>query len=302
MTTIGFIGLGTMGSRMAGRLVDAGYSLVLHDAKAEALQAFADRDVEIAQSPAEVAGKADIIVLSLPIPAVVEKVTTGEGGIIEGNRAKIVIDTSTTGSQVIVRAAKQLADKGITLIDAPVSGGVPGAANGTLTVMASGPQKTFDQVKPILEIIGKNVIYMGEEPGLGQAMKLVNNMLSAAGTLAAMEVLVAGAKAGLDSEKMIEVINISSGRCFGTQDKIPQCILSGEFPMRFPAELLHKDVNLGVEEAEAMGARMWVVKSARDLLAYSLEQGDGKLDYAHVIKYFEQWAGDVEVRAQKAKG
>jgi 3-hydroxyisobutyrate dehydrogenase len=299
MTDIGFIGLGIMGSRMAARLIAAGHNLVVHDLSETAVVELVAKGVSAAKSAAEVASRSDVVVLSLPTPNVVEAVLSGPSGVIEGTRAKTVIDTSTTGSQVITRAAPKLAAKGMTLIDAPVSGGVAGAANGTLTVMVGGDPATFEAVRPILEIIGKNVMHMGDKPGLGQAMKLVNNMLSAAGTLAAMEVLVAGAKAGLDPQKMLDVINTSSGRCFGTEVKIPECILPGTFPMRFSTDLLHKDVNLGVAEAEAMGARMWVVKCARDLLAYSKERGDGPLDYAHIITYFEEWAGgDAKVRAK----
>jgi 3-hydroxyisobutyrate dehydrogenase len=299
MADIGFIGLGIMGSRMAARLVAAGHALVVHDVSESAVAALVEKGAKAAGSAAEVASRSDVVLLSLPKPDVVEAVLTGAGGVIEGTRAKTVIDTSTTGAQVIVRAAPKLAAKGMTLIDAPVSGGVPGAANGTLTVMVGGDPATFETVRPILEIIGKNIMHMGDKPGSGQAMKLVNNMLSAAGTLAAMEVLVVGAKAGLDPQKMLDVINASSGRCFGTEVKIPECVLPGTFPMRFSTDLLHKDVALGVAEAEAMGARMWVVKCARDLLAYSKEQGDGARDYAHIITYFEAWAGgDAKVRTK----
>jgi 3-hydroxyisobutyrate dehydrogenase len=301
MADLGFIGLGIMGSRMAARLLAAGHPLVVHDVNEAAVAELVAKGARSARSASEVASQSDVVLLSLPKPDVVEAVLTGANGVIEGTRAKTVIDTSTTGSQVIARAAPLLAAKGMTLIDAPVSGGVPGAANGTLTVMAGGDPAVFEAVRPILEIIGKTVMHMGETPGLGQAMKLVNNMLSAAGTLAAMEVMVAGAKAGLDPQKMLDVINASSGRCFGTEVKIPECVLSGTFPMRFSTDLLHKDVALGVAEAEAMGARMWVVKCARDLLAYSKEQGDGAKDYAHIVTYFEDWAGgDVKVRAKDA--
>ncbi len=299
MAELGFIGLGIMGSRMAARLIAAGHTLVVHDVNEAAVAEIVAKGASAAKSAADVASRSDVVLLSLPKPNVVEAVLTGADGVIGGTRAKTVIDTSTTGSQVIVRAAPLLADKGITLIDAPVSGGVPGAANGTLTVMVGGDPATFAAVRPILEIIGKTVMHMGDAPGLGQAMKLVNNMLSAAGTLAAMEVMVVGAKAGLDPQKMLDVINVSSGRCFGTEVKIPECVLPGTFPMRFSTDLLHKDVALGVAEAEAMGARMWVVKCARDLLAYSKEQGDGAKDYAHIVTYFEDWAGgDVKVRAK----
>jgi 3-hydroxyisobutyrate dehydrogenase len=299
MAELGFIGLGIMGSRMAARLIAAGHTLVVHDVNEAAVAEIVAKGASAAKSAADVASRSDVVLLSLPKPDVVEAVLTGADGVIGGTRAKTVIDTSTTGSQVIVRAAPLLADKGITLIDAPVSGGVPGAANGTLTVMVGGDPATFAAVRPVLEIIGKTVMHMGDAPGLGQAMKLVNNMLSAAGTLAAMEVMVVGAKAGLDPQKMLDVINVSSGRCFGTEVKIPECVLPGTFPMRFSTDLLHKDVALGVAEAEAMGARMWVVKCARDLLAYSKEQGDGAKDYAHIVTYFEDWAGgDVKVRAK----
>lgn len=301
MADIGFIGLGIMGSRMAGRLLAAGHALVVHDVSEAAVAPLVEKGAKAARSAAEVANRSDVVLLSLPKPDVVEAVLTEAGGVIEGTRAKTIVDTSTTGAQVIVRAAPKLAAKGMTLIDAPVSGGVPGAANGTLTVMAGGDPDAFERVRPILEIIGKNVMHMGDKPGSGQAMKLVNNMLSAAGTLAAMEVLVAGAKAGLDPQKMLDVINTSSGRCFGTEVKIPECILPGTFPMRFSTDLLHKDVALGVAEAEAVGARMWVVKCARDLLAYAKEQGDGARDYAHIITYFEEWAGgNAKVRAKNA--
>ena len=302
MAELGFIGLGIMGSRMAARLIAAGHTLVVHDVNEAAVAEIVAKGASAAKSAADVASRSDVVLLSLPKPDVVEAVLTGVDGVIGGTRAKTVIDTSTTGSQVIVRAAPLLADKGITLIDAPVSGGVPGAANGTLTVMVGGHPATFAAVRPILEIIGKTVMHMGDAPGLGQAMKLVNNMLSAAGTLAAMEVMVVGAKAGLDPQKMLDVINVSSGRCFGTEVKIPECVLPGTFPMRFSTDLLHKDVALGVAEAEAMGARMWVVKCARDLLAYSKEQGDGAKDYAHIVTYFEDWAGgDVKVRAKDGR-
>jgi 3-hydroxyisobutyrate dehydrogenase len=301
MADIGFIGLGIMGSRMAARLIAAGHTLVVHDTSASAVAPLVEKGAQSARSAAEVASLSDVVLLSLPTPDVVERVLTEPDGVIEGSRAKAIIDTSTTGAQVIMRAAPKLAAKGIALIDAPVSGGVPGAANGTLTVMVGGDPAIFESVRPILEVIGKNVMHMGDKPGLGQAMKLVNNMLSAAGTLAAMEVLVAGAKAGLDPQKMLDVINVSSGRCFGTEVKIPQCIMRGDFPMRFSTDLLHKDVSLGVAEAEGMGARMWVVKCARDLLAYAKERGDGALDYAHIITYFEEWAGgDAKVRAKDA--
>jgi 3-hydroxyisobutyrate dehydrogenase len=122
-------------------------------------------------------------------------------------------------------------------------------------------------------------------------MKIVNNTLCAVSIVASCETLVYGAKAGLDPQTMLDVINVSSGRSFATQEKIPQCIVNREFPTRFTTDLLHKDIKLCMEEAEKLGVPMTVSPAARQFLAFAISQGDGPRDYANIIRHIEGWAG-----------
>jgi 3-hydroxyisobutyrate dehydrogenase-like beta-hydroxyacid dehydrogenase len=151
--TIGFVGIGRMGGPMAGRLLDAGYSLCIYDPHSEATKALVARGARLAQSPAEVASSADIVLASLPTPDIVKAVALGPDGIAAGNRAKVLIDLSTTGPGTAKLIAKEFEPRKLTLVDAPVSGGITGAVNGTLAVMVSCPKATYDRVEPILNIL-----------------------------------------------------------------------------------------------------------------------------------------------------
>lgn len=287
---IGFIGLGNMGSRMASRLAAAGNRLIVRDLDPAAMQRLTDQGALPAESVTEVANRAQLILCSLPTPAAVDAVLTGEDGIVHGSVVKVVVDLSTTGTTKSVQMGKALAARGISLLDAPVSGGTMGAESGSLAIMASGAPSAYSMAEPLLKIIGKNIFYLGAEPGLGQTMKLVNNMLAAACMIASFEVLVMGAKAGLDAKTMLDVLNVSTGRNGATLEKIPQCILNRNFPMRFATELLYKDVKLGVEEAENLGATLWVTSAAKQFLTFAVTQGGGPLDTGRMIHHFERWA------------
>jgi 3-hydroxyisobutyrate dehydrogenase len=225
------------------------------------------------------------------MPSIVESVTSGAEGVMHGKAIRTVVDLSTTGPSVTESAAAKLAVNNISWIGTPVSGGTTGAEKGTLTLMASGPQAAYQEVHPILSILGKNIFYLGTQPGLGQTMKIVNNTLCAVSIVASCETLVYGAKAGLDPQTMLDVINVSSGRSFATQEKIPQCIVNREFPTRFTTDLLHKDIKLCMEEAEKLGVPMTVSPAARQFLAFAISQGDGPRDYANIIRHIEGWAG-----------
>lgn len=148
------------------------------------------------------------------------------------------------------RLAGLFKEKGVAFVDAPVSGGVIGAEQGTLSVMAARDCQAFDIVEPLLCALGRNVFYVGARPSMGQAMKLVNNMLAATNAVATFETLVMGAKAGLDTQVMLDVINVSSGRNSAALDRVPQCVLPRTFAMRFARSLLYKDVRLWVEEED----------------------------------------------------
>src|SRR5579872_5438194 len=175
---IGFIGVGKMGARMARRLIQAGYHVTVYDTSEPALAAMIEVGAARADSPAAVASAAEVVLASVPTPPIVQSVALGPKGIVEGNRVKIFIDVSTTGATVAKQVAAGLASKGIAAVDAPVSGGITGAEKGTLAVMLSCPEKIVPTVKPVLEVLGK-IFIVGTEPGQGQTMKLLNNLLSA---------------------------------------------------------------------------------------------------------------------------
>jgi 3-hydroxyisobutyrate dehydrogenase-like beta-hydroxyacid dehydrogenase len=290
---LGLVGTGQMGLPMGLRWLDQGYELTIFDIRKEAMHPLILRGARAAQSPAEVASETSIVLVSLPTPAVVQEVAVGPEGLIHGSSLNTYVDLSTTGLTVAQQVAHKLGEKGIVVLDAPVSGGVPGAEKGTLTVMVSGALEPFEQIRPVLEVIGKNVVFVSEKPGLAQMMKLVNNLLSTTALAASSEAFVLGVKAGLDPEIMLKVINTSSGRNSATLDKFPRSILPRTFDFGFKTELAYKDIKLCLEQAEALGVPMWVGNAVRQLWAYAMSQGAGPQDFTTIIQYIEAWAGVV---------
>lgn len=295
---LGFIGIGNMGLPMALRLIDRDYGLAVFDIREDAVSPLVARGARAANSPADVASEVQTVFVSLPTPNVVQEVALGPNGIVNGSAVRVYVDLSTTGPQVAEVVANGLGERGVSVLDAPVSGGVLGAEKGTLTVMVSGPTSVFEQVKPVLEIIGENVIHVGEKPGLAQIMKLINNLLNATALAASSEALVLGVKAGLDPEIMLKVINASTGRNSATEDKFPRSILPRTFDWGFKTDLIYKDLKLCLEQAETLGVPMWVGNAVRQLWAYAVSQGGGPRDFTTIIQYIESWAG-VEVRKSR---
>jgi 3-hydroxyisobutyrate dehydrogenase len=287
---LGFLGLGKMGLPMARRLLAAGHELVVFDVNEAALEPLVAAGAKRAASAAAVAAQVEIGCVCLPTPDIVERVLVGEGGLGYGT-VRIIVDFSTTGPTVAQRAAATLGKRGISLLDAPVSGGTHGAAAGTLSVMVSGNEAAYLEVRPALEAIGKNFFYLGSEPGRAQMMKLINNTLMAVATISAFEGLVLGAKAGLDPQMMLDVIRVSSGQSFATSNKIQQCVVDRSFPHRFSVALLDKDVRLCLAEGERLGVTMPVCQQTRQFIAFAVSQGFAEQDFGHLIKIFEGWAG-----------
>lgn len=299
---IGFIGLGQMGSRMAARLIGNETDLLVFDLDAAAVARLTEQGATYCDSPRAIADACEVVLCSLPRPEIVEHVLLGAEGVLHGSAVKIVIDLSTTGSVVSARMAEALAKHDIALVDAPVSGGVGAAEAGTLTLMIAGPLDARRAVEPVLQRLGTNLFVIGDEPGLGQKLKLINNMLCAANAVTTFEALVIGAKGGLDVKRMIDVINVSSGRSFISTDKVPQCVLPRTFPPRFATELLLKDMKLGVNEARASDSPLWMMNSALEFLDEAILECDPKADYATLIQYFERRAGVEVVSDQERLG
>jgi 3-hydroxyisobutyrate dehydrogenase-like beta-hydroxyacid dehydrogenase len=291
-TTIGFVGLGRMGGPMSRRLIDAGSTLCVYDSSAEAVGPVKAAGAAVGTSPEDVGHKADVIFVSLPTPDIVERVVLE--GIAQGSRRKIIVDLSTSGPGMAGRVSRALAERGVDWIDAPVSGGIAGATNGTLAVMASGPRTAFDEVEALLKVFGK-VFFVGEKAGLAQVAKLGNNLLAAAAMVISSEALAMGAKAGLDPKIMLDIINAGSGRNSATQDKFPRSVLPRTFDFGFATGLSYKDVRLCVDEAEALGVPMVVGAAVREMLAITNAKYGPTSDFTCIARVIEEWAG-VEIK------
>ncbi|MFC5952040.1 NAD(P)-dependent oxidoreductase [Pseudonocardia lutea] len=293
---LGFVGLGRMGSRMASRLVDAGHDLVVYDVDAEAVTALVALGAKAASSAKEVADRTAVVLTSLPTPAIVLDVVLGPEGLAQGATVRRVVELSTTGTRTARRLAEELGPRGITPVDAPVSGGTSGAEKGTLAVMVSAPDADFATLHPVLSVLGK-VFHVGTEPGLGQAMKLVNNYLSAAALATTSEAMVVGAKAGLDPRMMVDVLNAGSGRNSATQDKFPRSVLPGTFDFGFATGLMEKDLGLFAEEAAALQVPTWVGSVVHQMWRQTRDRLGADSDFTSIARLVEGWAG-VEVRAE----
>ena len=291
---LGFVGVGRMGGPMASRLLDAGYALSVFDTSADAVKPLSARGATVAASPEDVASAAEIVLMSLPTPAIVQTVALGDRGVARGSKITTLVDLSTTGPGTATVVARALAERRIVLVDSPVSGGVAGAKGGTLAVMVSCPKPAFTLVEPVLRHFGR-LFYTGEKPGLAQTAKLANNLLAAAALVVSSEALAMGVKAGLDPKVLIDIINAGSGRNSATQDKFPRSILTGTFDFGFATGLSYKDVRLCVDEAEALGVPMVVGAAVREMLAITNAKFGPDSDFTSIARVVEEWAG-VEIR------
>lgn len=289
-TKVGFVGLGKMGLPMALRLLDAGHEVIGCDLRDTVRGGFEKRGGQWAATPAEVASQCETVFVSLPTPAVVERVATGPQGLAEGGRMKTYVDLSTTGPQMAKKVAAELGKRGIVALDAPVSGGIAGAAKGTLSIMASGPKDAFEKVSPLFECFGKKPFYVGEAAGGGQLMKLINNLLSATTLAASCEALAFGMKGGLDPEVMLTVLNASTGRSGATDDKIPRYVLPGQ-PISFGLDLSFKDISLAVEAGEQLNVPMYFGRTTHQLWHHALCTGGPGQDMMDVVKCIDGYAG-----------
>jgi 3-hydroxyisobutyrate dehydrogenase-like beta-hydroxyacid dehydrogenase len=292
--TFGFVGVGRMGALMAARLLNAGHAVCVYDVSKEAVAALEKSGAQAAASAAEVAGIAETVFLSLPNPEIVQQAALGNSGVIEGKRAKRVVDFSTIGPRMAGIVARGLAERGMVYVDAPVSGGLKGARDGTLAVMVACPKSDFAALETVLKTFGKP-FHLGESAGQAQTMKLANNLLAAAAIAVSSEAMVMGVKAGLDPKVMLEVLNTSTGRNSATQDKFPRSVLPGTFDFGFATGLSYKDVRLCIDEAEALGVPMVVGAAVREMLAVTNAMYGADSDFTSMCRVIESWAG-VEVR------
>lgn len=294
--TVGFIGLGHMGAPMARRLAGHGRRLLVHDIDERAAAPFhAQAGVTVCASPREVGQHAAVVFLSLPTPEALADVVLGANGVAAGIGDGCIIDLSTSGVRATRQVARTVAARGIGFLEAPVSGGVRGAEAGTLSLMVAGDAALYEAHQPLLSLIGAHVFYVGADAGQGQAMKLVNNILTATAMVATAEAMIAATKAGIAPALALDILNVSTGMNTATRDKFPRAVLTGTFDYGAATHILFKDVKLFEELTEDLGVPTLVSPAVVNAWRIAVQQGHGDEDFTAIARLFERWAG-VEVR------
>lgn len=292
---IGFIGIGQMGRHMSRRILEAGYGLVVHDLNKEVALPLIKSGAEWGDSPAGVAGLCRVVITSLPKPQDVEQVVYGNNGLMQGWRSgDIYIDTSTNSPSVIRRIAADAATKGVSVLDAPVSGGMKGAEAGTLTIMVGGEAASLKKVRKVLEAMGQKIFPVGSV-GCGNVVKLVNNLISLECNSASAEGFALGVRAGIDSVMLLEIIKVSTGDNWCAR-QYPNTVFKGNFEPGFKISLAYKDINLALALGREHGVPLPVGDAVRKDLEDTIAAGLQDKGVDAVILSREKAAG-VKVRS-----
>jgi 2-hydroxy-3-oxopropionate reductase len=204
---------------------------------------------------------------------------------------KLLVNTCTVGVPFVRELAAEMAARGVTVVDCPISGGPPGARAGTLSVMVSGDPAAIDRVRPMISLWGRTLTIAGDAPGAAQVLKLTNNILSAVALAATAEAFVMGAKGGLDPEIMLTAINAGSGRNSATESKFPAAVLTRSFDYGAEMHILMKDIDLAIAQGEELGVPMWVCQAARLVFKHAIFQGAAHDDLTTIVKFVERGAG-----------
>jgi len=287
---VGFIGLGIMGRPMARNLLKAGYSLVVHSRSRGPVDEIVKAGAKAAASPKELAGQCDVLITMLPNSPDVEQVALGPGGLGEGaRRGLVLVDMSTISPIVSQKIGRALEAKGVSMLDAPVSGGEKGAVDGTLSIMVGGDKGVFESVLPILQAMGKTITLLGPL-GFGGFTKLANQIIVAGNLTALAEALTLGRKAGLDRELLLTALagGLAGSKCL--EQKRPN-YLANTYNPGFKVELHYKDLGLIMESARALGVPLPATAVVQELFNAMRVKGRGGLDHSGIITLLEDLAG-----------
>ena len=286
---VGFIGLGIMGKPMARNLMRAGYELVVYNRSQEKTDELAEEGASAAANPREVAEQSDVIVTMLPDSPDVREVVSGEDGVLEGiGEGSLLVDMSTISPVVTEELAAQVEERGARMLDAPVSGGEPGAVEGTLSIMVGGREEDFEGVRPVFDVLGDTVVRVGEV-GSGQVVKACNQIVVALVIEAVSEALVLGSKAGVDPAKIIEVL---SGGLAGNKvmEAKKSFFLKHDFDPGFRIELHHKDLGIALAAAREYGVALPVTAIVDQMLEALVARGSGDRDHSAILTHIEDLA------------
>ena len=286
---VGFVGLGIMGTPMTRNLIEAGFELVLYNRTREKAEALAERGAEVAASPREVAEKSDVAITMLPGPPEVEELVAGEGGLLDGARGgSLLVDMSTSSPVLARELARSAGERGVGMLDAPVSGGDAGAIEGTLSIMVGGSEDDFERARPIFETLGKTVVRVGEA-GAGQVAKVANQIVVALTIEAVSEALVLGSKAGVDPAKIVEALSGGLAANKIMEIKGPK-LLSHDFDPGGKIEFQRKDLRIALAAAREYGVPLPVTAMVDAMFGALEAKGRGGWDHSALLTLLEDWS------------
>ena len=292
---IGFIGIGQMGKHMSNRILEAGYSLTVHDLEKEAAAHLLEKGAKWGNTPKEVAESCQVVFTSLPTPQSVEEVVYGTNGLKSGWKdGDIYVDMSTNSPSTIRRIAEDAKAMGVAVLDAPVSGGTKGAEMGTLTIMVGGDLASLERVKGVLEAMGQKIFPVGDV-GCGNIAKLVNNMIALACNSITAESFVLGAKAGINPQVLWDIIKVSTGNNWSLQ-QYPDTVFKGNFEPGFKVSLAYKDIGLALTLGKEYGVPLPVGTTVQQGLHDTMAAGFTDKCVESVILPLENTVG-VKVRS-----
>lgn len=290
MKSVGFMGLGLMGKPMAQNILKAGYPLTVYNRTRDKTRELEQAGAKVAATPRDAARGADVIITMVSDPPAVREVVLGPEGVVQGaRRGALLIDMSTISPADTCSLAAELEKSGIALLDAPVSGSVQGASDGTLAIMVGGERALFTESEPLLRTMGDKIFYTGPQ-GSGSAMKMVVNLVGAAALIALGECLVLGAKSGLDPKQIIQVLEASAMRSALISLKGPR-MLRRDFSPQFPLKLMHKDLGLILATAAREGISLPVTALIKEFYQVACSRNQGDLDYSAILTILEQLNG-----------
>ncbi len=297
MPNVSFIGLGKMGLPMSRNIMQAGFPLTVHNRSRGKVEALAAEGATAADSSAEAAAATDIICLCVPVPADVETVILGPDGVLAGARSgSLVVDFSTIDPVTNRKVAAALAEQGVGYIDAPVSGGPPGAEAGNLTVMCGGSEADYARALPVMEAVGEKIVHAGPI-GAGSTVKLINQMLVGVNLSGAVEGFVLGAKAGIDPELLLDVVSSASGDSLQLRRCFPDFVFKNSYDPAFSANLLYKDIMLALGIGRELNVRLNLGNLALQAYEEVRNHGLGEQDFAVVAVPLQRLSG-VQIKPE----
>ncbi|MFB6281892.1 MAG: NAD(P)-dependent oxidoreductase [Haloferacaceae archaeon] len=289
--TVGFIGTGIMGKPMAENVMGAGYDVVAHNRSREPVEALAEQGATPADDPAEVTEAADVVVTVLPDTEAVESVARGEDGILSAiEPGQVYIDMSTIAPGATEELAADVAERGASMLDAPISGGEEGAIEGTLSIMVGGDRETFDEVYDLFEAMGETITHTGGS-GAGQVTKACNQIVVGCTHQAVAEALLLAHRAGADLEAVLDAISGGAASCWSLHERAPR-VIRGNFEPGFFSSYQYKDLRIATHAGEEFGVPMPSTQVVHDMYKAMEEMGHGRDDHSAVIRVIEAMADD----------